>query len=152
MAAIIRRSSEANQQARDLRARHELAKSRLHQTHGRRRSDRRRRGESDRLRPECEARTAAHCVQWCDTFFNGDTAVDAKSFDGLTKVLTGTGQEFAAGINGAQLTLDMMDQLIDLVLPGKPDALFMSRRTRRKLSSLWTQYTQADPAMDIGPG
>jgi hypothetical protein len=97
-----------------------------------------------------DARTAAHCVQSCDTFFNGDTAVDAKGFDGLTKVLTGTGQEFAAGANGAQLTLDMMDQLIDLVLPGKPDALFMSRRTRRKLSSLWTQCIQADPAMDVG--
>jgi hypothetical protein len=30
----------------------------------------------------------------------------------------------------------MVDQLIDLVMPGKPDALFMSRRTRRKLKSL----------------
>lgn len=29
-----------------------------------------------------------------------------------------------------------MDQLIDKVLPGKPDALLMSRRSRRKLSSL----------------
>ena len=94
---------------------------------------------------------AAHCVQYGDTFFNGDTGVDAKSFDGLTKILTGTGQEFAAGTNGAQLTLDMMDQLIDMVLPGKPDALFMSRRTRRKLSSLWTQYTALDTSMDIDP-
>src|SRR5690606_36221193 len=40
------------------------------------------------------------------------------------------------GANGAQLTLDMMDQLIDLVKTGRPDALFMSRRTRRKLKSL----------------
>jgi len=80
------------------------------------------------------AKAIAH--KFSDTFFNGDTSVDAKSFDGLTKVLTGTGQEFAAGANGAQLTLDMMDQLIDLVLPSKPDALFMSRRTRRKLSNL----------------
>ncbi|HEY7035088.1 MAG TPA: phage major capsid protein [Thermomicrobiales bacterium] len=74
--------------------------------------------------------------KWSDTFFNGDTGVDAKSFDGLTKVLNGTGQEISAGTNGAQLTLDMMDQLIDLVLPGKPDAIFCSRRSRRKLSNL----------------
>ncbi len=29
-----------------------------------------------------------------------------------------------------------MDQVVDLVKPGKPDALFMSKRTRRKLSGL----------------
>ena len=29
-----------------------------------------------------------------------------------------------------------MDQLIDLVRPGRPDALMISKRTRRKLSSL----------------
>jgi hypothetical protein len=34
------------------------------------------------------------------------------------------------------LTLDIVDQLIDLVVPGKPDLLVMSKRTRRKLSSL----------------
>ena len=71
-----------------------------------------------------------------DSFYNGDTAVNAKAFDGLTKTLTGTGQEIAAGTNGAQLTLDLMDQLVDLITPGKPDALLMSKRTRRKLSSL----------------
>jgi hypothetical protein len=51
-------------------------------------------------------------------------------------VLTGTTQEVTAGANGAQLTLDMMDAMIDLIMPGKPDAIFLSRRTRRKLSSL----------------
>lgn len=51
-------------------------------------------------------------------------------------MLNGTTQEVTAGANGAQLTLDMMDQMIDLVMPGKPDAIFLSRRTRRKLSSL----------------
>ena len=70
-----------------------------------------------------------------DAFFNGDSGVDAKSFDGLTKA-TPAGQTLAAGANGGALTLDLMDQLIDLVKPGKPDALFVSKRTRRKLSSL----------------
>jgi len=80
------------------------------------------------------AKSIAHLFS--DSFFNGDAGLNPKTFDGLTKVLTGTAQEVAAGANGAQLTLDMMDQMIDLVMPGKPDAIFVSRRTRRKLSSL----------------
>jgi len=71
-----------------------------------------------------------------ESFFNGDSSVNPKAFDGLTKVLDSTGQELSAGANGGQLTLDLMDQMIDLIKPGKPDAIFLSRRTRRKLSSL----------------
>ena len=70
-----------------------------------------------------------------DGFYNGDSAVDPKSFDGLTKA-TPAGQTISAGANGGALTLDLMDQAIDLVKPGKPDALLISKRTRRKLSSL----------------
>ncbi len=80
------------------------------------------------------AKALAH--KFSDSFFNGDTATDAKGFDGLTKLLNGTGQEVTAGANGGSLTLDLMDQMIDLVAPGKPDALLMSKRSRRKLSSL----------------
>jgi hypothetical protein len=80
------------------------------------------------------AKSVAHLFS--DSFFNGDSSVNAKSFDGLKKLLAGTGQEQAAGTNGANLTLDLMDQVVDLVTPGKPDAIFMSKRTRRKLSSL----------------
>lgn len=82
------------------------------------------------------SRSRAVANMYVDAFFNSDTGVNPKGFDGLTKALDGTGQEFAAGANGGQLTLDMMDQMIDLVKPGKPDAIFLSRRTRRKLSSL----------------
>src|SRR3954451_12505762 len=32
-----------------------------------------------------------------DTFYNGDIGVNSKAFDGLTKTLTSTTQEFAAG-------------------------------------------------------
>src|SRR5688572_6585453 len=79
------------------------------------------------------SRAVAH--KFLDAFYNGDTAVDAKAFDGLTKAIP-AGQTLAAGANGGALTLDLMDQVIDLVKPGKPDALFISKRTRRKLSSL----------------
>jgi len=80
------------------------------------------------------AKSVAHL--YSDAFFNGDTSVNAKAFDGLTKVLNGTGQEFTLGTNGGNLSLDAVDQLIDLIPGARPDALLMSKRTRRKLSSL----------------
>ncbi len=80
------------------------------------------------------AKAVAHLFS--DTFYNGDTAANAKAFDGLTKVLTATGQELTAGANGGQLTVEWIDQLIDQVVPGRPDALLCSKRTRRKMSSL----------------
>jgi hypothetical protein len=62
-------------------------------------------------------------------------ATDAKGFDGLGRAIP-AGQTIAAGANGGQLTLDLMDQTVDLVKPGKPDALLVSKRTRRTLSAL----------------
>lgn len=79
------------------------------------------------------AKAVAHA--YTSAFYNGDSAVDTKSFDGLTKAIP-AGQTLAAGANGGQLTLDLVDQVIDLVKPGKPDALLISKRTRRKLTAL----------------
>lgn len=59
----------------------------------------------------------------------------SNKISGLRSLVTG-GQVITAGTNGATLTLDMVDQLIDLIRPGKPDLLLMSRRTRRKLTAL----------------
>ncbi len=70
-----------------------------------------------------------------DTFVNGDTAVDAKSFDGIDK-LTVSGQTVSMGTNGGTLALDKLDQLIDTVKGGKPHMLIMNRRSRRKLGAL----------------
>jgi hypothetical protein len=70
-----------------------------------------------------------------DTFVNGDTAVDTKSFDGIDKLTTG-GQAISMGTNGATLTLAKLDELIDLVKRGSPDMLLMSKRTRRTLNAL----------------
>ena len=79
------------------------------------------------------AKAVAH--KFSEGFFGGDTAVDAKSFDGLAKAIPAA-QRIDIGANGGPLTLDLMDQLIDLVMPGKPDLLCMSKRSRRKLSAL----------------
>jgi hypothetical protein len=70
-----------------------------------------------------------------DTFINGDTSLDVKSFDGIDRQST-VGQTASMGANGATLTLAKLDEAIDLVRGGKPDILLMSRRTRRGLNTL----------------
>ena len=70
-----------------------------------------------------------------DTFINGDTGSDAKSFDGLDE-LCAAAQTVSMGANGATLTLDKLDELIDTVRGGKPELLLMSRRSRRTLNKL----------------
>lgn len=45
-------------------------------------------------------------------------------------------QVMLAGENGGDLSTQLMDELIDRVFPGKPDALIMPRRTRRKLKQV----------------
>ena len=70
-----------------------------------------------------------------DTFVNGDTSVDAESFDGVGKMAAG-GQTVSMGTNGASLSLAKLDELVDKVRGGKPDLLLMSRRSRRSLNIL----------------
>ncbi len=70
-----------------------------------------------------------------DTFINGDTAVNAKAFDGIDK-LTEAAQAISMGANGGTLTLAKLDELIDLIKGGKPDIILMSKRSRRTLNSL----------------
>ena len=82
-----------------------------------------------------ELKSKAVQQKFDDTFINGDIDTNDKSFDGIDK-LTPTGQTVTMGVNGATLTLDKLDELIDKVKTGKPHILMMSRRTRRKLNSL----------------
>lgn len=70
-----------------------------------------------------------------DTFVNGDTGADAKSFDGIDKLITGP-QSISMGANGGTLTLAKLDELIDTVKGGPPSMLLMSKRTRRTLNNL----------------
>jgi HK97 family phage major capsid protein len=70
-----------------------------------------------------------------DTFVNGDTSGDAKSFDGVDKLCV-SGQTVSMGTNGATLTLAKLDELVDAVKGGKPQLLLMSKRSRRTLNGL----------------
>ena len=70
-----------------------------------------------------------------DAFINGDTTTDSKAFDGVDKACA-DGQTVAMGTNGGTLTLDKLDEAIDKIKGGKPELLLMSKRSRRKLTSL----------------
>ena len=70
-----------------------------------------------------------------DTFVNGDTGSDPKSFDGIDKLCV-SGQTVSMGTNGATLTLAKLDELVDTVKGGKPQLLVMSKRSRRTLNGL----------------
>ena len=70
-----------------------------------------------------------------DTFVNGNESTNAKSFEGIDRLTSG-GQSVSMGTNGATLTLEKLDELIDKVKGGKPDLLLMSRRSRRTLNVL----------------
>jgi hypothetical protein len=80
-----------------------------------------------------KAKSLAH--KFNQTFFQGDSGVNPEEFDGLKKLAEGA-RTVNQGANGAVLTLDHLDELIDMIKPGAPHTLFMSKRTRRKLSSL----------------
>jgi len=83
---------------------------------------------------ELKAKAVAH--EFEDEFIYGDTAVDAKGFDGLHK-LAPSGQQIhmGSGTTPAALSLKKLDEAIDLAKPGKPDFLLMTRRTRRGISA-----------------
>ncbi|CAM5247682.1 hypothetical protein GCM10010329_85180 [Streptomyces spiroverticillatus] len=88
----------------------------------------------------------AASYKFADTFFNGDVATDAKSFDGLRKRLTGA-QVISAGTNGAPIVgagpddshkfFDLLDQLVAQVpgLTASTGALYANRQVIAKVRS-----------------
>jgi hypothetical protein len=80
------------------------------------------------------AKAKAMVRKFQDTLVNGDSGVNAKSFDGLKKLVV-AGQTLTAGANGAALTLSMLDDLVDQV-PNGADCLIMRRGTYRAYVAL----------------
>lgn len=73
-----------------------------------------------------------------NTLVNGDSAVNAKSFDGIKK-LTPAGQTLVAGANGAAISPAMLDELKDAVKYGA-DCLMMRQGTWRALREIMRQF------------
>lgn len=74
---------------------------------------------------------------------NGDSAVTAKHFDGMNK-LVHADQRWAAGVNGAALSFTMLDELVDAVDTGI-DAIVMRPGTYRAYKTILRAAGGADP-------
>lgn len=94
---------------------------------------------------DMKARSVA--AKYSDTFINGDTAVDANSFNGLKKRLTG-GQVITSGTNGAAMNtdaatrtafLDRLDALLGLV-PGA-NAIYANAQVIALLRTVYRNTT-----------
>jgi hypothetical protein len=107
------------------------------------------RGDLNDQRAVQEAmKVKAASYKYQDAFINGDTAVDANSFDGLKKRLTGA-QIIDAGaaglgpVTGGHDFFDALDTLIAAVAGG-PDALYMNSAIRAKVMSSARRLGGAD--------
>ncbi len=89
-------------------------------------------GEIRAVHDRLKAKAAA--LFFTKMFFDGDSGDDPRQFDGLNARLTGS-QVLSAGDDGAPLTADMLDDLIDAVA-GAPDMLLMSKSMRREVTKL----------------
>ncbi|MBF6606799.1 MAG: phage major capsid protein [Chloroflexi bacterium] len=72
--------------------------------------------------------------EWDDKIINGSGAANQPT--GIKNLIV-SGQTLTNGANGATLTLDILDILIDQVKGGTPDLLLMSRRARRSINKLF---------------
>ncbi len=71
-----------------------------------------------------------------EEFFEGDKSVNRDGIDGLRRRITGSQLiDAGAAAGGEMLTLAKVDELIDAVAGG-PDALFMNKTVRRKMTAL----------------
>ncbi len=105
---------------------------------------------------DMKARSVA--AKFGDTFFNGDVAVDANSFDGLKKRVSG-GQVLSSGANGAAMNtdaatrtafLDRLDALVALV-PGC-NALYASPQVLAMLRTVFRNMTINNYTVDTLTG
>jgi hypothetical protein len=104
---------------------------------------------NDQKATQLAAKAKAMGNKFKDTLVNGDTSVNAKSFDGVRKLVTG-GQTLSAGTNGAAMTLSMLDDLVDKVLSGgigRVDCLMMRSGTIRAYRALLRAAGGIQPSM-----
>ena len=96
-----------------------------------------------------KAKAMAYAFELAFIMGQTTTASNSKEFKGLLRILAEMESATTTDLDGvnnsqvipghatsAPLTMAMMDELIDAIKPGKPDALLMSRRMRRWLNAL----------------
>ncbi|MFD4700831.1 major capsid protein [Streptomyces niveus] len=102
---------------------------------------------NDQRAVQTRMKVKAAAYKFQETFFNGDVATDAKSFDGLRKRLTGA-QVISAGTNGAPIVgdglgndshafFDKLDELVATVpgLSSANGAIYANRKVISKIKS-----------------
>jgi hypothetical protein len=98
--------------------------------------------KSDKMSIEAEyIRSLAKAVSraFYDRFFYGNSTTNAKEINGLQALVSTASPDMRAEGGGnagssAALSLAVLDLAIDRVKPGRPDAIFMNRNIRRRLS------------------
>lgn len=100
---------------------------------------------NDQMAIQIAKKAKAVARKFHQTLAQGDSTVDAKSFDGLPKLVT-AGQTVSAGANGGALTLSMLDELCDAV-PNGADVLVMRRGTIRAFRGLLRATYGTDAVM-----
>lgn len=111
---------------------------------------------NDQRALQTRGKVKAASYKFQDAFINGDTGVDANSFDGLAKRLTGS-QVISAGTNGLEIVgsddaarhsfLDKLDELLAAV-NGGADALYMNASVLSKIKSSARRLTIYDQTTD----
>ncbi len=98
---------------------------------------------------EAKAKAMAHAFELAFIMGQTTTASSAKEFKGLMRILAELESSSTTDLDGvnnsqvipmhatsAALSMAKMDELIDAIKPGKPDALLMSRRMNRWITAL----------------
>lgn len=91
-------------------------------------------GDNDTRAVHDGLKAKAATLTWLRTFFDGDTSINPKEFDGLNRRLTGD-QVLNAGTNGGALEFKMLDELVDAVR-GTPSLLLMNKTMRRNVRAM----------------
>jgi len=91
----------------------------------------------DLMSEQIEAKTKAIRHAFLNTLFYGYAATETKRFDGLHQLLTSqTYNTVAVGNTGSPqvLTMAKLEEMIDLIVDGKPDMLVMTKLMRRSIN------------------
>lgn len=114
---------------------------------------------------QMQQKIKAASAAFADAVFNGDTAVDANGFDGLSKILTGTATEYLPLSNGVTTGyLDWTSSVLDTKgealaamahidawlgsLDGTPDAIFGNRKALALFRGIASWADQIDKTTD----
>jgi len=84
---------------------------------------------------QVKLKSKAMAREFEDCFIYG-VAAGSNQFDGLHTLIPSAQQiHLGTSTTGAPLTLDVLDQLVDVIRGGKPDMILMNRNVRRRLTA-----------------